>query len=299
MATVCSDDRKNVGVSQCRALPQLFKRFITVPKAFTVALADIGTKATWQDLLKNPKSTRGYLFPQMKQIENVSQDPTYAETQLATSLQFQGRHRFRFSFEDGIYNHRQMATHRLAVDRLILVDNNDRVYLTSSDGGANFTGFTVDLFNPEKMMFNNQTDPTRSPIYVSLENYKELDDRGYMFAMPFVNDLFALTDVSLRVEGTPTSSEIIVKVYYTETEDANTPDDEVPILGLAQADFTLVDGSGADQSSAISGITDNGDGTYTIAGTGFVTGEIDLVAPASISVTTYAIESTGAATVTI
>lgn len=299
MAIICADNTKNVGLAKCRALPQLFKRFITVPKSFSVTYADAITQSTWQDLLKNPKVTRGYLFPLAKNIESLPQEATYSENQLSTSLQFQGRHRFRMHFEDGMYNHRQMASHRLAVDNIVLIDNNDVAYMTSLDSGANLRGFTVDLFNPEKMMFNNQTDPTRSPIYISLENYKELDDRGFIFSMPFINDLHPLTDVSLRVVGTPTATEIVVKVFFTETEDEDTPDNEIPVLGLVMADFDLTTTAGADQNSTISGVTDNEDGTYTIAGTAMTSGLINLVASSDIAATTYAIESTGAETVTI
>lgn len=66
-----------------------------------------------------------------------------------------------------------------------------------------------------------------------------------------------------------------------------------PVTGLVAADFAI-------PGKTISSATASGDGgTYTIVSTGLVTSTIDLVACSSISLTAYAIESTGEADFTV
>ena len=136
--------------------------------------------------------------------------------------------------------------------------------------------------------------PAFTPVYIDMDNYREWDIYGEFLAPSWEpNSLEALVDVVLEVQGTPTTSEVIVKVYSADGYDSDGAVNEVGIKGIVEADFTTGFGTAT-------GFTDNADGTYTFTSSAaFSTGACNLVAPSSMASTGLLIKSTGAVTVTI
>jgi hypothetical protein len=283
----CVDGVRNISDTSCAKLPQEIKGIITAPKDFSLTFAEAAESSNWQDAIVAAKTARIYLFPFAFKGENVSEDIAYEETSLAEQLIRQGRYRWRLSFSNGINMEvaKQMATH-ISDESVFLIDSKNVIWGWEATTGS-ISGFDISLINPENLTFNDGSVATAKPVYISLADPSQMN----LYAVPtdaaFVTTLKRLTEVEISIVGTPTATEIVAKVVSFV--------DNVPILGLVQADFSLVDGTGAAQT--ISGVTDNSDGTYTVAGTGLVSGELDLVSAATLSIQAY--ESNGPATVTI
>ena len=284
----CAGDRKNIGVSSCKKRPTQIRGFFSTPSNFTITAQEAATSTAWQTAMLAAMASRIYLWPFAFAAENDNEDTVYENTSLGTINVRDGRYRWRMSMVENLELHKNMFTHKDFAGRIILIDDRNQLVLTSDDGGTTLKGFDIDLLNPEKLFFNDGTAGTKSPVYISLKDNLQLDLNGFIVdAASFINSLVRLTGVTLSIEGTPTASEIIVKVVSEL--------DQTPILGLVSADFVLLDGAGDPQT--ISSSTDNEDGTYTLAGTTLVSGTLNLVAASALSVPGF--ESNGAVAVTI
>lgn len=282
----CINNQGNIGRSSCKKLPQLIKGIITTPEDFSLSFEQAATTTAWQAALLATKSNRIYLWPYAVAVEQVNEDAVYEETQLSTLAVRDGRYRFRMSFRENLQLHKAIFTHKNFEGRIFLIDNQNRIIGTELDDGS-FAGFSIDLLNPEKLMFNDGSVTSKTPVYISLEDNLELDQSGAMIEGGTVlKALIPLTSVDLTVISA--SATLIVASVKSAL-------DLVPVLGLDVADFILLDASGNAQT--ISGITDNDDGTYDLAGTAFVSGTLNLVAASALSVPGF--ESSGSADVTI
>lgn len=285
----CLAERENIGFSNCNKVPGLVRGFITTPKNFSIPLADAGVAANWQDAILADRANRIYLWPNAKMSENVNEAAVYEDTPLSTINVRDGRYRWRLSFTENLNLHKAMFSHKNFQGRIFLIDSQNQITGTSLDG-VNFQGFEIDLLNPEKLMFNDGSVSSKTPVYVSLADNLELDERGCLIeGGSFLSGLIRLTSVDLNVIDTPAPSATGFTVSVNSSLDGEA------VLGLALADFVLLDAVGAAQT--IVGVVDNSDGTYTLSGAGLTTGTINLVSASTLSVSGF--ESSGAATVTI
>ena len=109
--------------------------------------------------------------------------------------------------------------------------------------------------------------PASTDIEFIYSNYRDFEENGVILEPDFdLEDYEGIYTVLLEVVGTPTATELVVKA--TERS-AGTP-----VIGLAQADFEFLKEEGTAQS--VSGLTAN-ENTYTLNGTGFVSGTIATV----------------------
>ena len=285
MALSCIDSKLNLGVSECKKVPQLLKGMITTPGDYTITATDAATSTKWQTDLLLTAGARIYLWPQWAvNYENISEEQVLEETPLTAIGSRPGQYRFRFMFRENLELHKAMYSHRGSSGRVFLIDNENKIIGTSDDDGVTLKGLLLDNLLTEKLFFNDGAAVSKTPVSIFLADNTDLDVRGWMIeATSFINSLIPLTSVVLAEVGTPTSTEIIVSVKSVL--------DNVPIIGLVQADFDVAEGS-------VSGVTEpNADGIYTIAGTTFATGTVNLVTAATLSIQGY--ESSGAITITI
>jgi hypothetical protein len=281
----CSQQLKNIGVSACKKLPQAFESFIKVPLTFTMTAVNAATGANWQAEILKALATRAYLFPTAYDFENLSEEATRATSNLGKEITVrQGQYRFRNLFRENLEMHKAMYSHLGAGGGILPIDINKKLIYTSDDGGETLKPFTLDQFAPEKIQLGDGQTPSLSPIYWSLANNEELDVNG--FQIQFTSQLLsirALVDALLTVVGTPTAS--------TFTLSVKSKLDNVGITGLLQADFVETVGG------TVNTVTDNGDGTYTFAGTTMTTGTVTLRAANLLTVKAY--EASNTVTVTI
>lgn len=283
----CLSDQDNLGKSSCKKLPQLIKGMITTPDDFEVPFATAETAAPWQAALLAAAGARIFYWPVAINIENLNEEAVYEETPLGVIAVRDGRYRWRLSFRENLEMHKAMYSHKNFAGRVFFIDDRNKIIGTTEDE-VNFKGLSLDLLNPEKLTLNDGSVSSKTPVYVSLADNTELDQRGTLIAGGgFLGTLTRLTTAEITIEGTPIATEIVAKVVSKLDNEA--------VLGLVQADFVLLDGAQAAQT--ITGSVDNGDGTYTLSGSGLVSGTLDLVAAASLSVPGW--ESDGPATVTI
>jgi hypothetical protein len=193
----------------------------------------------------------------------------------------------------------------LSVHRALQSFNNSnlRQYRIHDDGKISFyengtyaQGFTTSMIQAGMMkdVPADGSTPAFTPFMVNLSNYREWDAFGNHVTPSWdAISKEGLAPVTLEVTGTPTSSEVIIKVYQDDGYDADGSVKEVLIKGIVEADFVSAFGTQT-------GFTDNADGTYTFTSSAaFSTGSVNLKAASAMASTGLLIQSTGAATVTI
>ena len=282
----CTTDQKPVGLSSCKKFPEAIVQLILTPSNFSFTEVQIQDPSAWQAAVKANKSARVVVLPRAISLEVASEEAIRASNPLGTQNVFPGRYAFKLMFQNGFNVHKALQSYRGFEGRVFLVDHNKTIVGTKL-GENKYAGFDIDLIDPEKLKLNDLSNATTSPVFLSLADPSELDESGVLISgSAILNGLVPLSPAEVTVESA-TSSAVTVKVVNEN--------DGVAVLGLAAGDFVLLDGNGDAQT--ISGVTDNEDGTYVLAGTGLVTGTVNLVTPANLSVDAF--ESTAAATVTI
>lgn len=281
----CINNQKNIGKSSCKKIPQLIKGMITTPDDFSLTFTQAADSSNWQTALLAAKSSRIYLWPTAVNFEAQNEEAVYQDTPLSTISVRDGRYRYKLSFLENLQVHKAMYSHKNFSGRVFLIDNENKIIGTELANG-NFAGFSIDLLNPEKLKLNDGSNATMSPVYVSLEDNRELDEYGAMIEGTFLKTLVPLTSVEIAVSNATAAG-------MTATVTSSL--DLVEILGLVQADFVLLDENGAAQ--VIDAVVDNEDGTYTLTGAGLTSGTLNLVSAANLSVKGF--ESSGSATVTV
>ena len=180
-----------------------------------------------------------------------------------------------------------MYSHRNSGGRVFLIDDENKLIGTSSDGGTTLKGFLLDTVLTEKLTFNDGTSVSKTGVNIYLSDNEELDMNGVQVdGSSFLSSLFPLTSCALEIVGTPSSTEIVVDVKSVL--------DNVPVSGLVVGDFVLNDAQTIDTAVEDSNVA----GRYTLSGTGLVTGTLQLVAPSLLSIP-QPFESESAVTVTI
>jgi len=278
MALGCIDDLQNIGRSACKKLPQAFKGFIKTPLGWTIAAN--ATQQQWQDALL-AVANRIYLFPDAYDFEQQSEETVMATSGLGKQVFVrQGEYRFQSTFLENLEVHKSMYSHLQSGGGMLPIDlENKLIYWDGTDNGDTIKGFTLNNFIPKNLQFGSGSEPSVSPIYFSWKDGAEFNKYGYQIDFTALAlNLVPLTTVKLTIVGTPTDTEIQVSV--------NSVLDGVDLLALVQADFVVSTGS-------VSGVTDaDNDGTYVIAGTGFTSGTVNLVAASALSIPGF--ESAGA-----
>lgn len=285
MAEVCSDPlKKNLGLTRCKKLPSMPRSIIETKSNFYFTPSQLETAAAFKTALdaaiQAGYATRVYLWPLFKNIEPLSEEAIRLVTPLGTTKVRDGRYAWRFMISENMCIHKAMFTHRSSNGRVFLYDDKSQLFGTK-DASGNFYGFTIDLLDTEKLSFSDGTNPTMSPIYLSLADNLEADQDGYVLdrsVASVINTIDRLTDVTLEVSGAITADAFAVKVYVSC--------DGTPVNGLLEADFILKNNAGAAQT--IDSVTED-NGTYTIdAGAGtFVDGTLTLRAPNLLTVKAY------------
>ena len=285
-----STSLKNVGNSTYKILPQLFKGFIRTPQSYatTVALMNDPSDAatTMQTLLKAAAGSRGYLIDDVATTENASTAATYEELPFATLYIRDGILSYRFLVDTGLPQFAALKSHHNSSCRIIPYDSNYAFGVRASATGTDFKGFSAKIYVE---MFEGVSDTTANkvPVKIQFLDLSEFQNAGVQITVPsgFVSNLEKLTDVTLSVVGSPTSSEIVIDVQNSY--------DGVGIPGLVAADFTVTAGT-------ITGVTPDASviGRYALAASAtFATGSANLVAASALSIDAY--ESTGAVAYTI
>ena len=154
---------------------------------------------------------------------------------------------------------------------------------TSDDAGLTIKGAKLTLVNVESGDFT-LTDGSKvgTKLVFDLENDSEFHEKGFAFEQEWdTNSLDGLTEMDITAVGTPTATEIKLKVGATCYGKF------VHFGGLIADDFTITGGGSITSVSEANEV-------YTFVTSGLTNDSIiDLVAPSAISESDYFIKSSG------
>jgi len=280
----CDVVKKNLGVSRCNKMPEMIIGMITTPNDFVIPEATLtGDPADLleylNDALLAPAGERIYYWPSVKGFENISQEQVYEDTPYAYLPVRDGNYRFKFMFRENLCLHKAMYTHRANTGRVIFIDSENQLFLTETTelGGK---GFQMQLLHTEKLIFNDGSVATKSPVVVALQNNKEIDKTGLLVGFDAFSDLHRIVDQKLKLVGTATATTIVVE--------AMAECDATPLTGLVLADFLLVDDDNGAVHTIATAVEDTAiPGRYTLTGTGFETSKLSLAPADTLSVQAY------------
>lgn len=271
-------------------------------------MPDAVAEANWITGIKQKKV---FPFFGLDSYEDQSTEATiYESPAQRRKLTRLGKKRFMFNFDLPLDAHQAMQSYRNGDLRMFIIEEDGKIRFFN-DGGV-CKGFTTALVNPGKMKEVAPTgdSPALTPLYIDMENYLEWDENGDFFYPTWeaanleplipVNVTNSAGVIGGEIAGSATA--FICKVGSNDGwEPATGAVRFVGIKGLVKADFLATKTNGDNQDSAINTVTDNADGTYTFACTGFVDGFLDLVPIASRNPTSsdLLVDSTGKCTVNI
>ena len=258
---------------------------ILTTKGYSMSAADFLDHDKW-----NVAINANSVFPIMDIVglTDNSTEPTYIDyPNDKRKLSRQGKYRFAVDLDLNDVQKRNMLKFRGFAGDMFFVYLNGIIRGRSLDGGDTVEGIRVEQLNVRKEKLNAIGEASMVTLDVDLKSETDLNKFDYAMEVDWdVTELDGLTEVDLTVSS-PTATSIVVKVTSSAYGNDN------PIMGIAFLDFDISNLSGAATS------VDNGDGTYTISGTGMVTGAINLKTPPLMDTKDLLIISTGPAIVTI
>jgi hypothetical protein len=263
------------------------KCFIETPAGFSITPANAASAAYWQARCLDTPGVRIYPWPLLFNFTDQSEKAVYQKTPLGVRLVRQGRYEFLFEIAQDLCLHQAMFTHRTSNARIFIIDVEDGLYGTVLPSG-NLAGFSVGLLNPEKLVISNGTVATTSPIMISLNDHKELDQNGFVIDGTFIDSILRLTDVTI----TPiTCTTTVLTITVTAACDGT------PVAGLLTADFIVLKASDGSTQTVVAAPVAGALGTYTLTGTALATGTINLRAASLLTVQAYELPAPQAFTV--
>jgi hypothetical protein len=297
VAKVVSSSYGNLGRGGTRKDSELvaIDGIILTTPDFTATIANLALEATWTDGIKAKT-----VFPLegLDNYDDQSQEDTIYESPLRNrKLTKRGQRRYRFLYDIPFEVHRTLMTYYNNADLTVWLLRDGKIYFYNDGGTAK--GFSNSMLNIGKLgeVPADGSTPALTPVYIDLENYRELDMYGEKIEPSWnVYDLQPLVTVTLEVVGTPTASSVVVRVYSQDGYDADGAVNKVGIKGIDEDDWTITFGTATSY-------TDNADGTYTWASSAaFSTGAASLKTPANMTNSTFVdlrIEGAGSVAVTI
>jgi len=269
-----AEDIKNLGLVNCNELPGMLTGMIETPTSFvipaaTLASGDAAVQAYLEAALVNlTQTSRIYVWPAFKLVEDISVAPVYEDTPLAYLAVKDNKYRFRFSMSENLCLHKAMYTHKRTNGRAFLRDENGYLIGTLLSNG-DFAGLSIQLLNPEGFKFNDGTVSTKSPVVVAFADSKELNKNGYMYnAVDFINELVSIVDVDVTLVSATTT---------VITVDVATHCDDTAVLGLVTANFKVVKASDGSTQTIVAAAVSATPGRYTLTGTALATGTVQVL----------------------
>lgn len=265
-------------------------KLVLTPKDFQFATqTDAETESNWQDAIEQV-GDRIFVLPFIYENEDNTEEAVRQDFTGGDTLEVRpGRYASRDHMHLSVADMKKMASFNNKEWRVFKIDSNGNILGTSPDDTV-FKGFELTEFNVEKM---NQTagDVKRMvPVYYKEREPSEWTDQPValqpreLSSSPWdPRDLDGLIDVELTVNTATATNINVTATAYLKGE---------LLVGFDQvSDWILETGQ------TITGVTDNNDGTYDLAGVGLVSGTLNLAPSADLSQDGY--ESIGTATVTI
>ncbi|WP_407277361.1 hypothetical protein R5O20_02695 [Tenacibaculum maritimum] len=223
---------------------------------------DFKNKAKWKEAIRKKNIVPFYSIE--ANLENSNTEPQYYESRTLKVKTKEARKGKKFTHHLGMYSHKALKSYEDSeYNRVIEFTESGYIKGVFSIDGK-ITGQKLNSFNVGILKEGTFETPDSTDVELVYADYKEYQDNGYLCEPNFdTDDLEGIYTILFEVVGNPTSTELVVKAFERS---GNTP-----VTGLAQADFVFLKSDSTDQN--VSGLTQN-ENTYTINGTGFVSGTL-------------------------
>ncbi len=263
-------------------------KVILTPTSFSFADEDTAlTESNWQDAIEQ-SADRIYPLPEFWEVEDNSEDSTYDERPGGNILIEEGQYIIRGMMKLSVADMKKIRTFNNLSWRAFIVDINGNIWGTNLSGTL-AQGLKVRSLTVEKMTLPNADAASWVPVTIHFDSASEFMDNGIVIRPQKketdswdATDLDGLTDVELSVTESTTSDVTVSAVAYKKG---------VNLTGFDEtSDWVIKDD--ADESVSVSGVTDNGDGTYVLSASLTAgTYTVNLADADSLSLNGY--ESTG------
>jgi len=297
---VCVNSLSNLGHAGCDTINPFLdvSGLLITSSDFSIdTYTNLALQATFTNAIK---AGTMFVLQDLYEMEDQSTETQYYESPNERRIpRRNGKYRYLYKFILPFEVHKRLQSFTNANVKVIPFDNDGNIKVYSANGVLS-TGFSVSMIKAEKMSEAlPDGTPAFSPLVIDFDNAQEWNEYGvYVKPTWSPEDLRDLAPVDVAIVGSASATAFTASVYYDNGLSSDGSVNNVGIAGLVKADFLSLTAAGASQDSAIDTVTDNGDGTYTFACTGFATGTLTLVAPASLS-SGLLIKSSGTATVTV
>lgn len=201
----CGQRKKNTGVSQlCQDLGAI-RKFILVPKGWTISEEDARDYEKWQEAIQADLGERIYPFPAIHEFTDNSEDIVMDEGALGSIFVRDGKINWQFEIESSRYKHEALKSHSLQKYDVILIDTDNRLQGVVAANGE-FGGGSLQQFVVGRLLVNDgSASATKSQITMIFEDTAAWETRPAVVAGLdwSAMDLEGLTDIYIsNVVGT-------------------------------------------------------------------------------------------------
>lgn len=201
----CGQRKKNTGVSQlCQDLGAI-RKFILVPKGWTISEKDARDYEKWQEAIQADLGERIYPFPAIHEFTDNSEDIVMDEGALGSIFVRDGKINWQFEIESSRYKHEALKSHSLQKYDVILIDTDNRLQGVVAANGE-LGGGALQQFVVGRLLVNDgSASATKSQITMIFEDTAAWETRPAVVAGLdwSAMDLEGLTDIYIsNVVGT-------------------------------------------------------------------------------------------------
>ncbi len=201
----CGQRKKNTGVSQlCQDLGAI-RKFILVPKGWTISEKDARDYEKWQEAIQADLGERIYPFPAIHEFTDNSEDIVMDEGALGSIFVRDGKINWQFEIESSRYKHEALKSHSLQKYDVILIDTDNRLQGVVAANGE-FGGGSLQQFVVGRLLVNDgSASATKSQITMIFGDTAAWETRPAVVAGLdwSAMDLEGLTDIYIsNVVGT-------------------------------------------------------------------------------------------------
>ena len=151
----CGQRKKNTGVSQlCQDLGAI-RKFILVPKGWTISEEDARDYEKWQEAIQADLGERIYPFPAIHEFTDNSEDIVMDEGALGSIFVRDGKINWQFEIESSRYKHEALKSHSLKKYDVILIDTDNRLQGVVAANGE-FGGGSLQQFVVGRLLVNDE-----------------------------------------------------------------------------------------------------------------------------------------------
>ena len=295
----CVGDIGLTGLQECAESFGYWERFIVVPKGQNFSTKeDALLLENWIEKLNNTNSERWLPTPDTAMLEGNQEDTIY-EDLIGGNREFirDGKDSVNIKFKAiSMFDHKQLRKLNGRSDLGVFILTSIGYILGYSVDGVVFEPINIDELRFEKRTISDGDTKDRSSMSLVFSDSNEWNNYGVWIKPSSQESNSWIPEdelVGVKAVSISTSNESATEL----TASVVGASDKVAVIGLVVGDFSLKDSSGA--TVTITGVTEVGDGSYTLAFGTLTAGDYTLELAQQPTMTTKFFESINTAAFTI